>query len=65
MTQEINPDCPHVNFQTGICEECGFVCEHQWEVEHDICLECGKFLEPWTKADYLDNRGMEDYHDVA
>lgn len=65
MTAEINPDCPHVNFEDGVCDECDYRCEHQWDVQDDICLECGKQLEPMTEDDYYDAKGMEDHHDAA
>lgn len=33
-------DCEHKSFKAGICEACGFECEHDFE-DH-CCLFCGE-----------------------
>ena len=43
--------CEHKNFKNGKCENCGFKCEHDQEVEENHCLDCGEFVDTSDQSD--------------
>ena len=42
----IQDDCEHKKFNDGECVACGWICDHEEDLEESYCLVCGEFIEP-------------------
>lgn len=55
MLNRLQDVCEHKDFEWGVCTNCNWKCEHD-EVEDAHCLDCGEFVNPMGREDYLNEQ---------